>query len=173
MSNPPLVHLYFGDGKGKTTAAIGLAVRAKGAGLRVWFFQFLKGRDTGELQPLSQLGILVQRAPDSEKFVFSMTQEEKEQARKECTALLNQAKQGLLEGQCDLLVLDEVTDAADLGLISLEELDALLDSPKAELVLTGHTPAPCLLERADYLTRMTQVKHPYQKGISARRGIEF
>lgn len=171
MNNRPLVHLYAGDGKGKTTAAIGLAVRAKGAGYRVLVCQFLKGRYTSERAPLEALGISLLYAPQSEKFVFQMGDSEREEAGRQCRELLCQAKNSL--GDWDLLVLDEVTDAVDLGLLPMADLLDLLRDPPAEVVLTGHTPDPALIHRADYYTRMTAEKHPYQKGIPAREGIEF
>ncbi|WP_294499356.1 cob(I)yrinic acid a,c-diamide adenosyltransferase [uncultured Gemmiger sp.] len=166
-----LVHLYCGDGKGKTTAAMGLALRALGAGLRVTIVQFLKDGQSAELAPLRALGAAVYAGEPGMKFVFQMTEAEKAAARAEQNALLRAA----LAEPCDLLVLDEACAAAALGMVEEPLLKtAVLDRPAGrEVCLTGRDPAPWLTAAADYITEMQCVRHPYDRGVPARRGIEF
>ena len=170
-----LVHLYTGNGKGKTTAAVGLAVRALGSGMRVLFCQFLKGRDTGELAPLEQLGASVLRAKSGCKFLSQMNKQERAAlACGHCDCLQAAAAQ-IYDGAFDLLVLDEVVDAVNAGLVDENALLTLLRERPGyvEVVLTGRNPSPALCEAADYHTDFVCRRHPYEKGIAARRGIEF
>jgi len=169
------VHLYTGDGKGKTTAAVGLAVRAAGCGRRVLFCQFLKGGQTGEVEPLRALGVEILRAKHTRKFTFQMTPEELEEAgalHRSCLAL---AAEKLGGGGYDLVVLDEAVDAAGAGLLPPDALPELIRSrPRhVELVLTGRRPDPRLEALADYYTDFVCRAHPYQRGITAREGIEY
>lgn len=166
-----LVHLYAGDGKGKTTAAMGLALRALGNKKRVTVVQFLKGMPSGEVDLLHQLGATVYRAENITKFVFQMTEQEKIEAKAAYTQLLQQAA-------CqptDLLVLDEACAACALEMVDVQMLkDVVQKRPEGlELVLTGRDPAQWMIEAADYYTEMCCRKHPYEKGIAARKGIEF
>lgn len=166
-----LVHLYAGDGKGKTTAAMGLALRALGNKKRVTVVQFLKGMPSGEADLLHQLGATVYRAENITKFVFQMTEQEKIEAKAAYTQLLQQAA-------CqptDLLVLDEACAACALEMVDVQMLkDVVQKRPEGlELVLTGRDPAQWMIEAADYYTEMCCRKHPYEKGIAARKGIEF
>lgn len=167
-----MLHLYCGNGKGKTTAAIGLALRAAGRGKRVVIAQFLKGADSGERFALAQLPqVTLLPVPDTVKFSFRMTEEERHMEAQRYQDLLEQIRQ---EAQgCFLLVLDEACAAVNTGLLPLEDLLACLDSLECEVVLTGRDPAPQLAERADYITSMEAVRHPFEQGISARKGIEF
>lgn len=172
--NYGLLHLYHGDGKGKTTAAVGLAVRGKGAGLRVCVYQFLKGSDSGELVSLKKLHIPVRRAKSSELFYSQMSVGEKNQCRKETRTLFTDAAHALISAQWDLVILDEVLDAVNLGLLSDQLLLETLKLRKnTEVVVTGRNPSPALLEEADYVSLVSAEKHPFAKGITARRGIEF
>ncbi len=169
-----LVHLYCGDGKGKTTAAIGLAVRAAGRGLRVLLFQFLKDSDTGELLPLQKLGVQVLPGVEKAVFTFRMTDAQKAQSRQFHDNRLRECISLCQRGEVDLLILDEAVGAYDKDLLDRELLLTFLDNrPKGlEVVLTGRNPAPELLSRADYITEMRAVRHPFEQGISARTGIE-
>lgn len=172
MAQPGLIHIYTGDGKGKTTAAVGLACRAAGTGMRVLVAQFLKGRDTGELASLEKLGIPVLRT-NALKFVPDMTPEELERCRAEQADCFRTA--------CDLmpdfgmLVLDEVFGAMATGLLSRNDVLALMrGKPEAlELVLTGRDAPEAFVSLADYVSDIRCVKHPYERGVPARRGIEF
>lgn len=166
-----LVHLYWGDGKGKTTAAMGLALRALGAGLEVTVVQFMKNGTSGELEPLCHLGARVYGGQAGTKFAFVMTAEEKGQLYAEQTERLRAA----LEQPCGLLVLDEAGSAWELAAVDRELLErAVLDRPAGrEVVLTAHHKVEWMDRAADYATHMCCEKHPYQRGISARKGIEY
>ncbi len=170
-----LVHLYYGDGKGKTTAAVGLAVRMAGHGGRVLFCQFLKGRPTGELQSLQTLGVELLRTPAVLKFLYQMNQEEQATCRTQCCECLEKAASAAASGEYSLVVLDEVVDAQTLGLLPPDTLEALLAHrhPSCELVLTGHSAPEWLVQAADYISRVGAEKHPYNTGTPARQGVEF
>ena len=132
MEQMGLLHLYYGDGKGKTTAAMGLALRALGSGKKVVIVQFLKGGKSGEIPLLEQLGATVYRGKAGQKFVFQMNDAEKAATR------------------------------------------AVLQRPAGqECVLTAHAAPQWMLDAADYVTKMECIRHPYQKGIAARKGVEY
>ena len=168
-----LIHLYCGDGKGKTTAAVGLAVRASGAGKRVIFTQFFKDGSSSEVEALKTLpGIRTIHAQTVKGFYRSMTPEQREQAREDYTALFRQVAAGK---DADLLILDEIVSACNRGVVT-ETLvtDFLRSKPSGlEVVLTGRNPSPALMELADYITEMRKLRHPYDQGVPARKGIEF
>ena len=169
--NKGLVHLYCGTGKGKTTAAMGLALRALGQGMQVVIVQFLKNGTSGELEPLRQLGATVCSGKPGAKFTFQMNAEEKKQAARENDERLAAA----LKLPCDLLILDEICAARQSGLLD-ERLakQAVLERPQGrEVVLTGREPEMWMMEAADYITEMQPHRHPYEQGIPARKGIEF
>lgn len=170
-----LIHIYWGEGKGKTSAALGLALRAAGAGIKVLFVQFLKDGSSSEIALLERLGIETACCPDIQKFVFQMTEEERLQAGEEYSRLLTAAISRCREADMGLLVLDEVIPACNLGLVSETALaDFLRSKPRElEVALTGREPSPALLELADYVTEMKKLRHPYDRGIQARKGIEF
>ncbi|WP_040196677.1 cob(I)yrinic acid a,c-diamide adenosyltransferase [Candidatus Soleaferrea massiliensis] len=175
MKNSGLVHIYTGDGKGKTTAAVGLAVRARGAGLRVLFIQFLKSRPTSEQLPLQTLGIEVLRPTSCPKFFFEMDEKQKERCVREQQDALCAARQAMLEGRCDLIVLDEVLDAVSLGCLDETRLIEMLHNRASgvEVVLTGRGLSDRLGGFADYLSVISAKKHPYEKNMPARLGIEY
>lgn len=167
------VHIYTGDGKGKTTAAVGLAVRAAGAGMRVLLVQFLKGRETAELAPLRQLGVEIVRSDDVTKFIPDMTPAEREICRAAQQRCLAAARDGMETH--DMLILDEAFGAAATGMIDAGRLETLVRGKpsRLELVLTGRDAPPELIALADYVSEIRCVRHPYDKGVKARRGIEF
>lgn len=169
--NKGLVHLYWGEGKGKTTAAVGLALRMLGSGSTVTVVQFLKDGQSSELEPLRRLGARVYSGQPGTKFFSQMTPEEREEVRARHNDLLRQA----LESPCDLLVLDEACAAFRLGMVEENLLRrAVLERPAGrEVVLTGRDPAPWMQEAADYSTEMYCHKHPYRQGIAARKGVEY
>ncbi len=166
-----MVHLYWGEGKGKTTAAMGLALRMLGAGGSVVIVQFLKNGDSSELVPLIRLGAVVLSGKPSDKFTSRMSQEEKTLTRVQQTENLRRA----LDLRCDLLVLDEACAAWQLDMVDQDMLkSAVTDRPRnQEVVMTGRDPAPWMQELADYSTQMNCVRHPYRQGVAARPGIEF
>ena len=169
--NKGLIHLYWGEGKGKTTAAMGLALRALGRGRGVTVVQFLKDGTSGELEPLRRLGAVVYSGGGCGKFVSQMVPEERAETSRLNTEYLKQA----LEAPSDLLILDEACAAWKLDMVDRELLrKAVLERPEGrEIVLTGREPAPWMAEAADYSTEMRCHKHPYQEGVLAREGVEF
>lgn len=173
--NQGLIHIYHGDGKGKTTAAIGLCVRMVGAGGTVAFIQFLKGRNTSELEPLKQLGVQIARTTDVKKFVKSMSPQELELCKQDIQRCFGLFKQAIGSGKFDLVVADEMLHTVNHDFISLEELIHTLEEkyPSTEVVLTGRNPSKDVCNIADYVTLMSMEKHPYTKGITARKGIEY
>lgn len=166
-----LVHLYWGEGKGKTTAAMGLALRALGAGRKAAIVQFLKGGRSGEVPLLAGLGARVFRGKAGMKFTFQMDEAEKAETRALQTEHLRQA----LACGAEVLVLDEACAVWQTGLVDRELLrKAVLDKPEGqELVLTGRQPPEWMWDAADYITEMRCHRHPYEKGIAAREGVEF
>ncbi len=170
-----LVHIYCGDGKGKTTAAVGLAVRCAGRGNKVLLVQFLKSRDSGELYSLAKLpDIEVMRGKESKKFTFQMNEEEKHALLIEHNKMFEQVLAKIKNGGYSLLILDEVIGALNAKVFEMPKLiEFLRHKPEnLEVVLTGRNPAPELVEIADYVSEMRKVKHPMDKGIMAREGIE-
>lgn len=172
-----LIHFYFGNGKGKTTAALGLALRTVGYNKKVVIVQFLKDWKCGELQALSYLpNICVLRGKSSVgNFAFEMTNQEKKETKSIHDENLKKALELQIKGHCDLLILDEVVDAYKLGLLDTILFKNLLENKpiSLELILTGHEYDEYICEQADYVTNMQKVKHPFDVGVSARKGIEF
>ena len=171
MMEQGLLHLYWGDGKGKTTAAMGLALRALGSGKRVVIVQFLKGGQSGEIPLLAQLGAKIFRGKGGQKFVFQMNEAEKAAAR----AVQNENLTAALDEPADLLILDEAGSAWELDMVDQDLLRrAVLERPAAqECVLTAHKAPQWMLDAADYSTEMKCRRHPYQKGSIARKGSEY
>ncbi len=174
MNQPGLIQLYCGDGKGKTSAAMGQCLRAVGHGLRVGIVQFLKDGSSGELAALRALDcVTVFPALPEVKFTFAMTPEEKRQARDFNDRLLVSAAGQSAE--LDVLLLDEVCAAVSTGLLDEEALLRFLREKPAglEVLLTGRDPSAGLTELADYISEIRMVRHPFEKGVSAREGIEW
>ena len=169
-----LIHIYCGNGKGKTTAATGLAVRAAGFGKKVVFCQFFKNGTSSELKSFKKLeNITVFNCGKSYGLYCNMSEEEKENAAKDYGELLEKA---LSEApNADLFVLDEAISSCNHKMISEERLLEFLENKpeNLEVVLTGRNPSERLLSMADYVTEMNKIKHPYDKGTPARKGIEF
>lgn len=168
-----LIHLYCGDGKGKTTAAVGLAVRAAGAGKQVIFTQFFKDGSSSEVESLKLLGIRTIHAQTVKGFYRAMNEQQRQQARQDYTALFRQVTDAAKDA--GLLILDEIVSACNRGVVP-EGLvvDFLQNKPSAlEVVLTGRDPSPALVELADYITEMRKLRHPYDRGVAARKGVEY
>lgn len=171
-----LLHIYCGDGKGKTTAATGLAVRAAGSGLKVLFGRFLKNERSGELKILDCIQeIDVLHLPRSYGFYKTLSEADKKAAGKMYEELWETLSKGAVSGEYHMLVIDEFMAAWNYGLIDKERaLDFLRTRPSSlEVVLTGRNPDERLIELADYVSEIKKVKHPYDQNISARKGIEF
>ena len=166
------LHVYTGDGKGKTTAALGLALRAVGAGLRVYIGQFLKGSYCSEMAALSRLGDDLRLEQFGlESFVCGVpTAADIEAARRG----LERSADVLASGEFDVVILDEATLAVHFDMITLDDLLGALArrAPGTEAVVTGRRASPRLVEAADLVTEMREVKHYYRCGVAARRGIE-
>lgn len=170
-----LVHIYCGEGKGKTTCSVGLSVRACGYGLHVLFMQFLKSGDSSELKVLKSLpGIDVLGTKPIKKFSFQMTEEEKAETRQVNAEQFHDMVRMLENDHYDMLVLDEVLGAIEAGLLDDQLIVNFLKNrpEQLEVVMTGRYPTEELEELADYVSRIDKVKHPYDKGIPARAGIE-
>jgi ATP:corrinoid adenosyltransferase len=171
-----LVHIYCGDGKGKTTCSVGLTVRASGYGLHVLFMQFLKSGDSSELNVLRTLpGVEVVTGKPIKKFSFQMTEEEKQETRDASAAEIKEAERLVNADHYDLVVFDECLGAIEAGLMDEQVIiDFLNNRPdQLEVVLTGRNPSEKLMDIADYVSRIDKVKHPYDKGVPAREGIEY
>lgn len=181
-----LLHIYCGDGKGKTTAALGQAVRAAGRGYKVGIARFLKTEASGEVLALRQVpGIQLLPCEKSFGFTFCMTEREREMAASYYNEYFDLAisrwglweaqEAGAFPGAVDLVILDEILGACQSGLIPRERLEQFLVKRRSnlEVILTGRRPWESLLELADYVTEMKAVKHPYTRGIKAREGIEW
>ncbi len=169
-----MIHIYTGSGKGKTTAATGLAVRAAGSGMRVCFFQFLKNGSSSEIGILRNIGIDVRFSADCGKFSFHMTPEDREIVTSAHNELLRCALDIVTSGSADMVVLDEIFAAYNNSLLDRRLARSIVSSAgNTELVLTGRSPSRFFRERADYISRIDAVKHPFTKGIRARKGIEY
>ena len=168
-----LIHVYTGDGKGKTTAAIGLGVRAVGAGLCVHMIQFMKGRRYSEIDAIEKIPGFTVVQFGRDEFVSKKKPEQIDidLARKG----LAHAREVMQKNECDVLILDEINVAVDYHLISLADvLELMKMKPDSmELILTGRYANPELVRQADLVSEMLEIKHPYQKGVPARKGIDW
>lgn len=168
-----MIHIYHGDGKGKTTASFGLAMRMLGYQKKIYITQFLKDGDSGEmlfLQTFDQVSLHYHKMP--KMFYFQLEPSQQQEVARQ--------QHALFEAMCkesktfDLIILDEVLDAISLQMVSEEELILFLEEHKdQEIVLTGRNPSMRLLELADYVVEMKNIKHPYQKQIPSRKGVEY
>ncbi|MEM2138061.1 MAG: cob(I)yrinic acid a,c-diamide adenosyltransferase [Candidatus Anstonellaceae archaeon] len=185
-----LVHILTGDGNGKTTSAVGIAVRAAGRGLRVAFIQFLKGGLSGELASLEKLGVTVisktkhcpnqaahERQLSEKGFVvfckgcFAINEKDKQLV----AAAFEQAREFSSSGKYDLVILDEIFWAVLEGLISEGQLLSLISgkSPSCELILTGRGATKAVGEKSNYITSVEKKKHPFDTGVLSRAGIDY
>jgi cob(I)alamin adenosyltransferase len=167
------VQIYTGNGKGKTTAALGLAVRALGAGMNVLFIQFLKGMNTSELEVLSRLGkSMTVRRYGADRFIMAAPAPDDFREAREGLA---DAVRSMNSGAFDMIVLDEVLVAVRLGLLNAGEVVDMVKAKPApvELILTGRDAPKELLDVADLVTEMREVKHYFTRGVPARKGIEL
>jgi len=170
-----MIQVYTGNGKGKTTAAIGLAVRAAGNGLSVLFVSFMKGPSYpyGEEVIFSKIPNITHRKFGTDYFVSPGTDDEL--AISEAKAALKFASERMMTGEYDLVILDEVNVAVNFGLISVDEVMEVIKSrpEKVELVLTGRYAPQEFIDIADLVTEMREIKHYFREGVPARKGIEF
>jgi cob(I)alamin adenosyltransferase len=171
------VQVYTGDGKGKTTAALGLGMRAVGRGLKVLLVQFLKGTPSGELESIKRLApnFKCLRFGQTKKFVFQMNEQEKRDLAHKIQVELDSLEEYLLGSQWDVLILDEILGSIHTGLVPLERVLKIIDTKpdRMELVLTGRDLPQEIAQRADLITEMKAVKHYMDAGVMARIGIEM
>ena len=176
-----LIHVYTGDGKGKTTAAVGLSLRAYSHSRTVFIAQFLKASDSGEVSFINSLQsdkIHVYRFESSHGFISRSNESfgaETKKLRNEAENALDFIYDALIKKSCDMLVLDEIICAYNYGIVKKDEIEDIIAKKDygCELVLTGRGAPQWLIDKADYVTEMKAVKHPYERGINAREGIEF
>lgn len=171
------VEVYMGDGKGKTTASLGLSLRAVGQGLNVWFVQFLKGRDTGELKAIQAFGDQFQvfRLGAIQGFFPELSKQEQKDLQQKVAQEWKELLSQIQKSSCDILVLDEVLGALESGILFQEELIHFLDHrpDHLEVVLTGRNLPEAVAEKADLITEMKCIRHYYDFGVKARKGIEY
>ena len=176
MERHGLVIVHTGDGKGKTTAALGLALRAFGAGLRVLILQFIKGKKkSGELNALEVLKNFSPTIEIKQCGLGFITKENLAEQKKSARAAIELAQEEILSGAWDLIILDEINYAVRFGLLDAADILELIKirPPQMHLVFTGRDALPELIDKADLVTEMKLIKHPFQKGIAAQSGVEF
>lgn len=171
-----IVQLYTGDGKGKTTASLGLAFRALGRGFKVAIIQFLKSRESGELLLAERLSpdLEIRRFNSQKKFAFKMDEGEKALLKRETLKGVDYIRELFREESVDLVIADELVWVNNEGFLSIDEMRELcaLKPASIELVMTGRNASPELVELADLVTEMKKIKHPFDSGLPARVGIE-
>lgn len=170
-----LIHIYCGNGKGKTTTSMGLAVRAAGYGLKVLIYQFMKDNKSSERNILENIeNITIVNGLDEEKFSFQMTQKEKEERKVFYNNRFREITEKARNENFDLLVMDEIIYTIGAGLLDEDiVVEYLKNKPqRLEVVLTGNNPGKNLIEIADYVSEIQKIKHPFDNGTSARYGIE-
>ena len=172
-----MLHLYIGDGKGKTTAAMGQAIRAAGAGQSVLIAQFLKDGSSSELRVLEKLDkIYIMSLSEKLGFTFKMDGNKFEDAKGKWEGYFESVCSKLSEAdKFHMLVLDELLDAVNVGMIDEADAYRLIDCHinKVEIIITGRNPKAGFEKRADYITEMRKIRHPFDNGIVARKGIEY
>lgn len=163
-----MIHLIEGDGKGKTSAAVGICVRAAGHDWKVLFVQFLKDDSSGEIKPLQRLGIKTLHCSVNYGFLFQMNEEQKQETANEYRKMIEE----VTSSDAQLIVLDEVVHAVNFGLVPQNEIERILKK-NTEIVLTGRDAPKWIKDQSDYVSDIKKIKHPYDQGIQARVGIEF
>lgn len=169
-----MLHIYYGNGKGKTSCAVGSAVRAAGSGLKVLFVQLFKSEESSERAVLKAINnITVYPCPEKLKFTFQMNDSELALEKQRYETMLSEIKNSL--DKFDMIILDEFFTLCDCGLFSSEFLSDYITSiyNEKEIVLTAHSLDKSFIEMADYATNFECVSHPYDKGVPPRKGIEF
>lgn len=171
------IQIYTGDGKGKTTAAVGLATRAAGNEYMVTMVQFLKGGATGELHSAKRLDpyFNIYRFEKPRGFFWTLNEEQKAELKEEIQEAYNFCLKQLEDKSCDILIMDEVMGALSNKLLTEEQILHLMDKKpeEIELVMTGRNVPERIVEKANLVTEMKDIKHYFNEGVPARKGIEF
>ncbi|HEY8421457.1 MAG TPA: cob(I)yrinic acid a,c-diamide adenosyltransferase [Thermoclostridium sp.] len=179
MDRTGMIHLYIGNGKGKTTAAAGLAIRALGRDYKVFFAQFLKTSDTGEKNILEKCFgeklLFFRPVQRHGKFLWNMTEKELLETKEDIMNGWRIIAAELHSGKYDIVILDEILDCIQCGLLESNEVlsDIIKRPANVEVVCTGRDAPAAFYEASDYITKMCSLKHPYDRGIKARYGIEY
>lgn len=171
-----LIIVYTGNGKGKTTAAMGTALRAVGQGFKVLMLQFIKGTwKYGELESIKRLGPDFKIEPLGKGFIRSNSKLSENEIKENISESWERVKSEIMSNKYDMIILDEINYVVSYGLLPVDELLTLLDNKPDSLhvVLTGRDVHEKIIERADLVTEMKEIKHPFAKGIKAQKGIEF
>ncbi|WP_096892713.1 cob(I)yrinic acid a,c-diamide adenosyltransferase [Candidatus Scalindua japonica] len=171
-----LIMVYTGNGKGKTTASMGQALRAVGQGLKVLMIQFIKGTwDYGELESIKRLGPDFQIKPLGKGFVCSNSKLSDNEALENINKSWEEAEIEVYSDKYDMVILDEINYVIDYGLLSVDNVLSLLEKkPKRlHIILTGRNAHKEVVDKADLVTEMLEIKHQYSRGIKAQKGIEF
>lgn len=171
-----MVHIYTGNGKGKTTAAVGLGIRACGRGAKVLMVQFLKSTETGELKILREIdNFKVYRSTDIKGFFWELSKEQRTRLKKIVQQCFDYAVKTATDDSIDLLILDEIMCTINNRLLSVDKVkNFIINRPeKLEIVLTGRNAPGELIEQAHYVSEIVEIKHPFNQGRTARKGIEF
>ena len=172
-----LVQIYTGNGKGKTTAALGQGFRSAGRGLKVYMIQFLKSADSGELHSAEKLedAFKIFRFESKRDFFWKLNDEQKNELKKEIGQAFDFAKAVMERKECDVLILDEIMGTVNNKLIEEQELCNFIKNkhPSIELIMTGRNAPESVIALADYVSEINAMKHPMEQGIAAREGIEF
>lgn len=169
-----MIHIYTGNGKGKTTASVGQAIRGAGAGMRVFFFQFMKNGSSSEISMLKKLGITVMYCHECNKFTFQMNEEEISIIKISHNRMLGKAINIIESGLYDMVVLDEFLGTYNANLFDRELAKKVISVVSdTEIILTGRNAPSVFMDKADYITVMQKEKHPYDNGAGARKGIEY
>lgn len=168
-----LIQVYTGNGKGKTTAALGQALRASGRDKKILIIQFMKKWDYGELHSLKLIPQITIKTFGTGDFIYKG--KAKEIDYQEAKKAFIEGVQGVNSGKYDIVIFDELNVALDFGLLEIPEvINFFKNKPKeVEVIITGRNAPPELLDLADLVTEMREIKHPFQKGIKARIGIEY
>lgn len=168
------IQVYTGDGKGKTTAALGLALRAAGYKHKAYIGQFLKGQEYGELLSAKKLSPYITIEQFGRKGFIHVTKDPDEEDIKRAKSGLKKCREAMLSRKYRIIILDEINVAVDFNLLTEEEIHKFLDKKPedVEIILTGRYAPPSFLKRADLVTEMKVKKHYYKKGVKAREGIE-
>ena len=176
MLKKGLVQVYTGDGKGKTTCAFGQALRAVGRGLKVCIFQFLKDEKlgSGEVMAFQQFKEKVRIVRGCQTHPMLALREQPD-LKSEVLGMVEEVKKTLISGQYDMVVLDEINNCVDSGLLKVDRVIEIIKMKPArtELILTGRGAVREIVELADLVTNMSLVKHPFKEGVKARKGIEY